>query len=139
MGREICNMDCFNCKFADCINDSGVKKRKPLTQEQIAKQKEYKKQWAEKKKAQGLCLSCGKRKAVHGVRCAECAAKCLEYSKAYYIKKKLRNNPDGKTITQRRRDNGLCVYCGKPVVTGKKVCKIHYEVKLQEVQLMMKR
>lgn len=75
-----CNMDCFNCKYDDCINDYVPK---DYSARRAAYYQEHKKELSEKshnrymeRKAAGLCVECGKKKAVENrTRCLECLLK----------------------------------------------------------------
>lgn len=67
-----------------------------------------------KRKAAGLCVYCGKRAAMaNRVACVEC----------------LQKHRWKKTSGKRQYwiDHGLCFYCGKPTVPGKKMCEEHYK------------
>lgn len=66
-------------------------------------------------KSLGICPECGKRKAREGkVHCAECAAK----RSAYFRKHKDNRNRANREFVKRRKENGLCKKCGKPVDNG---------------------
>lgn len=90
----ICEKDCFSCELPDCIYTtySG-------TPEEQEYRRNYMREWRRKNpdkyeqskkavreryhslKAQGICICCGRRKAVGGIRCPECAknnAECLK-------------------------------------------------------------
>jgi hypothetical protein len=76
------------------------------------------------RKARGLCRDCGGERVGDGitsVRCAPCAAHVRERNRRYLAnlppERKARLNPKERqyrqTVRQRRRDQGLCAYCGK--------------------------
>lgn len=74
--------------------------------------KEYKRRAArayrERLREQGLCISCGRRKAMYKQsRCFECA-EVQRLSSA--------------RIQKYRRDNHLCLYCGKPLQSESIMC-----------------
>lgn len=76
-----------------------------------------------KRKAAGLCVSCGKRAPVTDrVMCVECMQR--------YKRKKTGGN------RQYWVEHGLCFCCGKPVVPGKKMCKEHYEKRVAHTAAM---
>lgn len=71
----------------------------------------------------GICVDCGRYDAVPGRTCCEvCAAKRAERERRRYrdmdIKKKAaylkQHSESGKQRYYRRKNNGLCVNCGKP-------------------------
>lgn len=64
--KSICNMDCFNCIFDDCINDYIGPPEKSA--EQKEKHNKYQRQRYQKRKEQGLCVRCGKP-ATNGLLC----------------------------------------------------------------------
>ena len=76
------------------------------------------------------CVICGKQDAYTLIGkscCFECLDKRRKYSKQYNANnpekcKTLRNN-----FTQKRKMNGLCVHCGRPIPahrSGKATCQI---------------
>lgn len=67
-------------------------------------------------KSNGICVKCGKREAVYGtVLCGRCLAKRRSHE---------------KSTSQReyREDIGLCIICGRPVVSGRKHCEEHLKI-----------
>lgn len=112
--EKICDLDCFNCSYPDCIREVKEKKTYPNYQSH--------KDWLRTRyyrwKSAGLCVRCGQRQATRGVHCIDCFLKRKRYDKS-------RNN---KGLREYWRENGLCVCCGDKVVEGKKTCKKHYEI-----------
>lgn len=67
-------------------------------------------------KEHGICVQCGSQKAApHRVRCEECLAKNAE-SAAIVREGKQRDSRAeySKALRKRRKEQGLCVWCGKP-------------------------
>ena len=86
MRKQICNMDCLNCVFPDCINNDDHnsyydwKERHPDTYARhLVKNRERNRARYHALKAQGICVSCGRLKAVRGTRCVACADKQARY------------------------------------------------------------
>ena len=129
--KIICNGDCFNCKYDDCINDKWIeaeaKKIEYMinyreTHEAYRKhQAEHKKEIYAKRKAAGLCVKCGKLPAKYGVFCYECKL----YMRKYDRRKIKQREKRGREFWA---SNGKCFFCGEPVINGKKVCERHYEL-----------
>lgn len=91
----ICNMDCLNCIYPDCINtedDPVIRKREYFRMywhRHPERYEAHKKRMNElrhkryfERKAAGLCVICGKVPAVRGARCEACAEKISMYEKA---------------------------------------------------------
>ena len=90
---SVCNEDCFNCIYDDCILGTGSPGRHKISEEEKIrrqqKRQEYVKQYRHarylKLKAAGICTRCEKNPVKKGVICDECKA---------YIKE--RRNGNGK-------------------------------------------
>ena len=89
-----------------------------MTEDQYKKRLAYNKRKRELCVAFGLCRDCLKRDAVKGKFCLEC------YLKAQRRNKKKR---EGDVIRSERVEYGLCYFCGKPVIEGKKTCPDCYD------------
>lgn len=116
MGK-ICDMDCFNCKFPDCINDTTYPESARYcnwSEERKIKQRERSRINYKKAIENGLCGVCKQRPQYRGVRCYECWLRQKRYN-------------DSKALHKReyRAENNLCYYCDNPVVPGKKTCEKH--------------
>lgn len=86
------------------------------TPEQAEKRKEKVRTRYYMNKSNGICVKCGKREAVYGtVLCGRCLAKRRSHE---------------KPTSQRdfREDKGLCIICGRPVVSGRKHCEEHLKI-----------
>lgn len=103
-------------------SESQAKKMKKESEqekkERQRKHREYLKKLRSDRKANGLCIMCGKP------QCEKSTVYCLEH----YIKNQ-RNNEKRKTGVPRseRMNYGLCYRCGKESMSGKKLCKSCYE------------
>ena len=100
-----CDKDCLSCQLPDCIYTkySGTPEEKEYRREYMRAWRQRNPEKYEKTKAamravnrkryydlkaQGICTYCGKRKAVNGIRCPECAKLNNEYGRRYRAMKK---------------------------------------------------
>ena len=116
---KVCDMDCFNCKFDDCIKDDVYKEtsRYCNTTEHCRKyNRDYHKKRREEAKQKNYCSRCFKRPATHGTYCYD----CYLYSKRYYESHK-------SIKRQLWQDAGKCYVCGDKVKDGFKLCEKHYK------------
>lgn len=126
MPCRVCDMDCLNCKFDDCVNDkvyydsSCYKNR---SEKAKAHAREYQKKLRETAKANGLCVVCRKKTANHGVQCDECFAKAVRYQKKRREEK-----------ARKKEYSNECHFCNRERLPGKKVCEIHYEMCLKNLE-----
>ena len=98
--------------------EKSAKKRAALDKQ---KYNEYQRSRKHKLLEKGICPKCGKRKIDIGYKsCSYCRAKNTAYNKQLYQKKHAKNIT-GKT------EKGLCYFCDKPVIPGKKVCEEHWK------------
>lgn len=116
MGK-ICDMDCFNCKFPDCVNDTIYPESARYcnwSEERKRKNRKYQTDRYRKALSEGLCGHCHNKPLYRGVLCYECwkryKASIAEHKREY------------------RHENGLCYFCDTPVVPGKKVCEKHLHI-----------
>ena len=115
---------CYECLGYD--RDRYYKSRKNGTYKKQAADTERKRIVREKRKSQGLCYRCGKRKA-DGL-CEICKAKAKRY------RDKTRCNIE----RSERSSYGLCYICGKnELYDGHKVCKSCYEKRLETIPAML--
>ena len=119
--KIICDRDCFNCKFDDCISDIRVYSEKSLYKNRSPQAQANQRALAKKKrdeaKAQGSCMVCRKKKATHGVKCYEC-----------YLRQKRHDRAKCDGRREYWLDEGLCYFCGAPRIAGQKVCEKHYKI-----------
>ena len=117
---KVCNMDCFNCKFDDCIkNDVYSESSRYCNRSEEYKQyqREYQKKKRDEAREKGYCIVCLKRPATNGAKCLECYLRQKRYDKS---------KCDGRR--QMWIEEGRCYFCGGEVKEGKKVCEKHYRV-----------
>ena len=82
------------------------------------------------RKAQGLCVYCGKKKAVQGrVSCIECSIT----QRRYVAERNLR---DVKLPKGMREELHICRYCDKPAVDGYYYCRVHLEAQRKTAEKM---
>lgn len=79
------------------------------------------------RKANGLCVSCGKEKQQHGLKCNKCYAK--------YRSKQLARHTD--ILRPERVSYGLCYICGKPKLDDKGVCAECYKTRYESISAIM--
>ena len=89
----------------------------------------YHNEWAKftywKRKDEGICTRCGKRKATKGyITCAMCRAKDNE----------TRRKREGASDRSDRAKKGLCYFCENPVKKGYKVCENHYQMNVKNAE-----
>lgn len=88
-------------------------------------------------KQMGICPQCGTNKAApNRVRCEECLAKNAENSKKQLEKKTRalvyeKNRLYKKKLTEQRKENGLCIWCRKPICSTSTVFCIDCKIKNQ--------
>lgn len=86
------------------------------------------------RKEHGICTRCGKHEATYGTRCVVCASEQAEKKRQEYKsmteeeKRKFldKRNERRKKLRQKRKGNGLCRMCGKPVYKNYTACYEHY-------------
>ena len=123
---KVCNMDCFNCKFDDCIKDDVYREASRycnMTEHSRQYIKDYHKKRSAEAKKKGYCTTCCIRPATHGTKCE----KCYQYSKSYYQNKK-----GIKRILW--QEEGKCYICGDSVKEGYKLCEKHYQVSCKNLE-----
>ncbi len=119
MGDE---KNCPECraKFANAATRAREKNRDEWNERQKIIQRNI----YSKRKDQGVCTRCGKRKADSRHKtCEMCRAKLREYKRIKY----------GTGSRFERVEHGLCYFCGNPVKKGYKVCEKHYQINLQNL------
>ena len=95
----------------------------------IQRKVEQKRARREQRESMGLCVVCGKRKAIKGKKhCLECLLKARRANRAQYDAKRVKTN----------FSEGLCCKCNDPVVPGKKVCARHYDIARRSMEAARK-
>lgn len=114
---------CFDC--LEQIRECSLKRYDP------EKAKEYQSRRREiyrEKKEKGICVRCNKP-ATHGIYCYECSIKAKRHNQKNAEKQKAARHERG-LIPEKRREQGLCLWCGKPIEDDLKrrgflVCRRH--------------
>ena len=127
MRKKICDGDCFNCKYDDCINakiaesTARASERKAVYYATHEDYRERQKEWHRnnyaKLKAAGICVRCRKKPAEYGVHCYECWLHQMRKAKNRYTHDR-----------EIWASEGRCYFCGEPVTPGKKTCEKHYKI-----------
>lgn len=121
MRKSVCDMDCFNCKFDDCINDYVRPLHVIKTEKEREAGRQYRKERYARLKAEKICVDCGKNPAcTDSVRCYECRIKHIRYERTQYFEKH-------QNSRETFRETG-CYFCGEKRVKGKKVCQKHLKI-----------
>lgn len=77
------------------------------------------------RKAAGLCVQCGKRKAYNGgVFCMDCTLRRRRRRAPILAARKKKTN----------FSEGLCMLCNEPALPGKKLCERHYKVRAANIE-----
>ena len=105
-----CNKDCFNCLYPDCINDyvasydaENHKKQRAKRKEEVSKKRKL---LYEERKANGICVRCGKNPSVNGkTECIVCASKTKNRAMEKARK-------DGRLSRELFNGIDLCKKCG---------------------------
>lgn len=96
----------------------------------LKKARKRKKDRYQQRKADGLCVSCGK-KAVKGVFCLECYIKNKKGNQKRAKKKKIAMGGDPREL---RTEKGLCRFCEEPALPGHRLCEKHYSRALERAR-----
>lgn len=112
---------CFNC--LEKIREESEKHYDP------ERAKEYQKRrreiYREKKKA-GICIRCSKP-ATHGMYCYEHSIEARRRSSNRAEAERCKRHERG-LIPKARKEEGMCLWCGKKVVPGLQCCEEHREI-----------
>ena len=113
---------CINC--LDRAAENERKKREKWTEEKRKmrneQQREYCKKIREERKANGICIECGKRPAGETQRCKLCQYKINK-------RKREKHRDNGGMTYEERIDPQKCYFCGAPAIEGRKTCAKCYE------------
>lgn len=122
-----CDMNCFECRFDDCVNGSTYSEKslyKNRSEHARENARAYFKRARDKARESGLCTTCKKKPRKYGVMCYEC-----------YLRQKRYDRARSTGERQLWKENDLCYYCGDPVVPGKRVCQKHYDILLKSIAI----
>ena len=112
---------CYDC--LDKIREDNAKRY------DREKAKEYQKRRREiyrEKKKNGICIRCSKP-APHGMYCYECSIKTRRRNKERSRIRKLEQH-ERALIPDKRKENGLCRWCGKQAIEGLQCCEEHQKI-----------
>lgn len=112
---------CFDC--LDAIRENNAKRYDP------EKAKDYQNRRREiyrEKKEAGICVRCS-RVATHGMYCYECSIKERKRSLERSRIRKLERHERG-LIPDKRKEAGLCKWCGKQAIEGLQCCEEHQKI-----------
>ena len=112
---------CFKC--LEIIREDNAKRYDP------EKAKEYQKRRREiyrEKQKNGICVRCSKP-ATHGMYCYECSIKARKRSRERSQIRRLERHERG-LIPDKRKEAGLCLWCGKKAIEGLRCCEEHQKI-----------
>lgn len=112
---------CPECRVKISIRTVARKERLTEEQNNLERKKAYANmnRLRTKRKAVGICVSCGKRNAMENrVYCSLCLAKHREYNREHYRKSREICIP-----RHERASYGLCYICGKQLDCESRLCK----------------
>lgn len=107
----------------DCLDKIREENRKRYDKEKAKNYQKRRREIYREKKSNGICVRCNKQ-ATHGMYCYE------HYLKEHRKSAKRANTEKEKRhekglIPEKRKTNGLCLWCGENAVNGKNVCERH--------------
>ena len=96
----VCNMDCFNCQFEDCINDMSPRQVKIFIYNHSDKTKETRKKYEQSDKGKARAKRYeqsdkGKARAKRRTQKDIASGKNAERCRAYYYRKKAKEIANG--------------------------------------------
>lgn len=124
MGRCLyCRKNKADKGYRSCLQCRMDRRQRGDTHSDESKKRH--KEWLKRRRdllyAFGVCVTCGKHDAVEGShQCKLCLCKARERQ----AKKRIEL---GMVPRDSYTRDGICYFCGEPVVPGKKTCEKHYE------------
>lgn len=122
---------CEYCLEKDVIKNAKYREK---NLERLRKlNRERMKKLRDRRKENGECTKCGKKLSpiLDGKNKIKCK-KCRAYHKNYMAKR--RSQIEKGSMTKEERINiGMCLYCSSRAIEGKKLCKEHYNVALNNL------
>ena len=115
-------------KCPECIEKAQKRDREHYAENRekiLQRKKKRSKPLYARRKAEGLCVKCGRKKAIKGIYCLECYVK---ERKREIERTEKRKRENGGYIREIWKEKGLCIQCGEPTLPGKRLCQKHYEV-----------
>lgn len=109
---------CFDC--LDAIREYD---RRRYNQENAKQYQKRRREIYHEKKENGICVRCSKP-ATHGIYCYEHSIKQKKRSQERSRIRRIERHERG-LIPDKRKEEGLCKWCGKPAVSGLRCCEEH--------------
>ena len=122
---------CEYCLEKDVIKNAKYREKNKEILRQ--KNKERMKSLRDRRKQKGECTDCGKKlnPLLDGKNTVKCKT-CKAFHKNYMAKR--RSIVEKEIIAKEERINiGMCLYCSSRAIEGKKLCKEHYNVVLNNL------
>ncbi len=116
-GKKFC-FDCLEKNRTECRMRYDPKKARMY---QSRRRELY-----SEKKEKGICVRCSK-KATHGLYCYECSIRVKRHGQKRAEKAKALRHERG-LVSNERKKNGLCRWCGEAAVPGLQCCEKHREI-----------
>ena len=122
---------CFECSEMEMVYQKRYLSKMTDEEQEIFKDKSRVTAMTRyhKLKNSGICVSCGRRKALNGnVFCLDCK-----------VRKKKKRMENHSIYRHERPDYGLCFICGRPVYENHRTCKDCYEKRKAQAALNFKK
>lgn len=114
---------CFDCLEKDKVKaEKWREEHHEYAKAYYARRKEIR----EEKKVSGICLYC-RKPATHGFYCYECSIKWKRAGQKHNEKMRL-NRLERGLIPEKRKTEGLCLWCGQPAIPKLNCCQKHREM-----------
>lgn len=107
----------------DCLEKIREENRSKYNPEQAKNYRERRREIYAEKKRKGICVRC-KKPATNGMYCYEHYIKERRKSIKRAETEKERRHAKG-LVTEERKEQGLCIWCGRKSVDGKNACEAH--------------
>lgn len=110
----------------DCLDKIREENRKRYNPEKAKEYQQRRREIYQEKKTAGICVRCS-RPATHGMYCYEHS---IEQKKRSQKRAQIQKNErhDRGFVPDKRKKQGLCLWCGKPAIEGLQCCEEHQKV-----------
>lgn len=121
-----------NRKFCfECLDKIREANRKRYDKQKAHEYQKRRRELYRQKKLEGVCVRCS-RSATHGMYCYEHSIEAKRHSQ-YNSERRKKERHERGLIPDYRKENGLCLFCGKPIEDdnlrrGFLVCQKHREL-----------
>lgn len=112
---------CFDC--LEKIREENARRYDP---EKAVEYQGRRREIYREKKAAGICTRCS-RPATHGLYCYECSVK-VRRNEIRQAERRKRERHERGLIPKKRRESGLCLWCGEPAMPGFLCCSRHKKI-----------